>query len=111
MLMLSRIGAVCAIFCISSLSLRADSDVYLLEVPDYSWYAGCFGTATGNLMGYWDRHGLPDFYTGFAGGGLAPLRDATIDDQRIRSMWANREIRLASRVKTSEARRPWSPSR
>ena len=84
------IGAVCAIFCISSLSLRADSDVYLLEVPDYSWYAGCFGTATGNLIGYWDRHGLPDFYTGLAGGGLAPLREATIADKQIRSMWANR---------------------
>jgi hypothetical protein len=86
--MLWRIGAVCAAICVPVLSLRADSDVYLLEVPDYSWYAGCFGTACGNLMGYWDRHGLPDFYTGPTAGGVAPLRDS--GGVGIRSMWANR---------------------
>ena len=49
------------------------TNIYLLEVPDYTWYGGCFGTASANLMGYWDRHGLPDFYTGPTAGGVAPL--------------------------------------
>ena len=61
---------------------------YLTEVPDYSWFAGCFGTATGNLMGFWDRHGLPELYTGLAGGGVAPLNSSG-DNVRIRSMWAS----------------------
>ena len=42
-------------------SAFAAQNVMITEVPDYSWYAGCWGTAGGNLMGYWDRHGLPDF--------------------------------------------------
>lgn len=49
------------------------ASVYLTDVPDYEWYYGCFGTATGNLMAYWDRHGLDHFYVGPTGGGLAPL--------------------------------------
>jgi hypothetical protein len=60
----------------------------LTEVPDYTWYAGCFGTASGNLMGYWDRHGFPEFYTGSANGGLAPL-DSNGENVKIRSMWAS----------------------
>ena len=39
----------------------------LTDVPDYQWHAGCFGTACGNLMGYWDRHGLPDRIVGESG--------------------------------------------
>lgn len=66
-----------------------DADVQLMEVPDYNWYAGCFGTATGNLMGYWDRHGLPDFYTGPSAGGVAPL-DNCGNNIGIRSMWASK---------------------
>ncbi|MCI0352439.1 MAG: hypothetical protein L0Z53_23730, partial [Acidobacteriales bacterium] len=73
----------------TTLSLRADSDVYLLGVPDYQWYAGCFGTACGNLMGYWDRHGLPDFYTGPTAGGIAPLDDHGANVS-IRSLWASK---------------------
>jgi hypothetical protein len=61
----------------------------LTEVPDYTWYAGCFGTATGNLMGYWDRQGLPDLYTGPTAGGVAPL-NSNGSNQGIRSMWASR---------------------
>jgi hypothetical protein len=61
----------------------------LSEVPDYSWDAGCFGTASGNLMGYWDRHGFPSFYTGPTGGGLAPLSSEG-SNVGIRSMWASR---------------------
>ena len=86
--MLFRIGAACTVLCAALMPLRGDSNVYLLEVPDYSWYAGCFGTACGNLMGYWDRHGFPDFYTGPTADGVAPLRDSGA--LGIRSMWANR---------------------
>jgi hypothetical protein len=68
----------------------AQSYVQLTEVPDYSWYAGCFGTASGNLMGYWDRHGMDGFYTGPTGGGLAPLDTATVANKGIRSMWASK---------------------
>ncbi len=38
---------------------HAEENVYLTEVPDYHWYAGCYGTCCGNLIGYWDRHGFP----------------------------------------------------
>ena len=51
----------------------ASAHAYLTGVPDYEWHIGCFGTATGNLMGYWDRHGLPDFYTGPTGGMVATV--------------------------------------
>jgi hypothetical protein len=87
--MFSRITALCAMLCVPVLSLRADSDVYLVGSPDYSWYAGCFGTACGNLMGYWDRHGFPDFYTGPTAGGVAPLNDFGTN-RGIRALWANR---------------------
>jgi len=63
--------------------------VHLTEVPNYDWYAGCFGTASGNLFGYWDRHGFPDFYQGPTGGGVAPL-DSFGGNIGIRSMWASR---------------------
>lgn len=67
----------------------ATVNVLLTEVPDYEWDAGCFGTACGNLMGYWDRHGMPGFYTGPTGGGVAPLTN-TGANEGIRSLWASR---------------------
>src|SRR5688572_1821050 len=85
----SRIAAATVLVCASPSLLRADSDAYLTGVPDYSWFAGCFGTASGNLMGYWDRHGFPDFYTGPTGGGVAPLDDRGTN-LGIRSLWASR---------------------
>jgi hypothetical protein len=75
-----------AAFCASSAS--AAVNVWLADVPDYAWHAGCFGTATGNLIGYWDRHGLPNMYTGPTGGGLAPLNTVGAN-QNIRSLWAS----------------------
>jgi hypothetical protein len=74
-----------------SVSLKAQflEDVALAEVPDYAWYAGCFGTAAGNLMGYWDRHGFPNFYTGPTDDGLAPL-NSNLGNAGIRSMWASK---------------------
>jgi len=69
-------------------SARAVTNVFLTEVPDYEWWAGCFGTASGNLMGYWDRHGFPNFYTGPTGRGLAPLTSVGAN-QAIRALWAS----------------------
>ncbi|MBI2928446.1 MAG: hypothetical protein HYY24_22485 [Verrucomicrobia bacterium] len=69
---------------------RAASNVYLTEVPDYDWWFGCFGTACGNLMGYWDRHGLPEFYTGPTNGGLAPVHNYEFEGNHgIRALWAS----------------------
>src|SRR6185503_16827856 len=87
--MRSKATIISSLVCAAALSLQADSNVYLLEVPDYSWYAGCFGTATGNLMGYWDRHGMADFYTGPTAGGVAPL-DNWGANVGIRSLWASK---------------------
>jgi hypothetical protein len=69
-------------------TLQAMENVMLSGVPDYTWYAGCFGTATGNLMGYWDRNGFTNFYDGPVNGGLAPL-DSNSDHVEIRQMWAS----------------------
>ena len=87
-------GILCGLTFMAWLCLGADrgwatTEVYLTEVPDYTWYAGCFGTACGNLMGYWDRHGFPDFYTGPTAGGLAPLDDFGAH-VGIRSLWASK---------------------
>jgi hypothetical protein len=67
---------------------RSATNVYLTEVPDYDWWAGCFGTASGNLMGFWDRHGFPDFYTGPTANGVAPLNNYG-PNAGIISMWAS----------------------
>ncbi len=69
--------------------LRADTDVYLRDVPDYGWFGGAMGTACGNLIGYWDRHGLPGFYTGPTGNGLAPL-NSNGTNFGITSVWASK---------------------
>lgn len=79
-------------------ALQAEEDVYLKDVPDYDWYSACFGTACGNLIGFWDRHGLPDFYKGPTENGVAPLT-AWWPNQGIRSLWvskAGRDGRPAS---------------
>lgn len=73
----------------SALPLAADNSAFILDVPDYNWYAGCFGTASGNLMGFWDRNGFPDFYTGPTAGSVAPLNDVGTN-VGIRSMWATK---------------------
>ncbi|MBL9135966.1 MAG: hypothetical protein JNK85_08865 [Verrucomicrobiales bacterium] len=69
--------------------VSAAENRYLVDVPDYDWHFGCFGTATGNLMGYWDRHGFPNFYTGPTTGGIAPLHSFG-SNSGIRSLWATR---------------------
>lgn len=70
-------------------AVHAAQNVMLAEVPDYAWYAGCFGTAAGNLVGFWDRHGFPDFYTGPTASGLAPL-NSDGPNSGIRSLWASK---------------------
>jgi hypothetical protein len=75
-----------AIICLMVGRAFASTTVALTEVPDYDWYYGCMGTASGNLMGFWDRHGLPDFYTGLVNGGVAPLRSTNVG---IVSLWAS----------------------
>ncbi len=70
--------------------LTAMEDVYIDEVPDYEWEYGCFGTATGNLFGFWDRSGFPNFYTGPTEGGLAPLDSRqSLEHRGIQSLWAS----------------------
>ncbi|HOW66099.1 MAG TPA: hypothetical protein P5186_05570 [Candidatus Paceibacterota bacterium] len=70
-------------------SLPAAVNVYLTDVPDYAWYGGCFGTACGNLMGFWDRHGFPDFYTGPTADGVAPLNSAGANHDIV-SLWTSK---------------------
>jgi hypothetical protein len=81
--------AIPALLSLAAEQADAQRFVYLTEVPDYTWYAGCFGTATGNLMGFWDRHGMTNFYSGPTGGGIAPL-DSCGSNIGIRSLWASK---------------------
>ena len=80
------------IFCTLCVELSwqtiASENVYLTDVPDYEWYGGCFGTASGNLIGYWDRHGFPDMYTGPTAGGVAPLTSRA-PYRSIIGMWSS----------------------
>lgn len=78
-----------ALISLSGAPVWATTNVYLVGVPDYDWDYGCMGTAAGNLMGFWDRHGFPDFYTGPANGGLAPLNTSGTNSGII-SMWASK---------------------
>lgn len=77
-----------ALLHVSGSDSQAQQFKYLTEVPDYEWHAGCFGTATGNLAGFWDRHGMTNFYAGPTGGGLAPLRSEP-PNRGIRSLWVS----------------------
>lgn len=78
-----------AALCLSvALTVPAAENLSILDVPDYSWHTGCFGTASGNLMGFWDRNGFPDFYTGPTHDGIAPLFSSG-SNRGIRSMWAS----------------------
>jgi hypothetical protein len=87
--MVRRRLTLCGLSFLAVCSIQAAENVMITGVPDYAWHAGCFGTASGNLMGYWDRHGFPNFYTGPTGDGLAPLSSAGVN-VGIRSLWASR---------------------
>ena len=86
---LKSCGAIFALLAALAGTGRAAENAMLTDVPDYSWYAGCYGPASGNLMGYWDRHGFPGFYTGPTAGGVAPL-DSAGGNSGIRSLWASK---------------------
>lgn len=45
----------------------ADTQYWLDDMPEYSWYRGCSPTSGGHLIGYWDnRPGYEDLYDGTA---------------------------------------------
>lgn len=69
--------------------LLATENLFIHDVPDYAWYGGCFGTATGNLFGFWDRNGLPDLYVGPTGSGTAPLTSGGAN-HGILSLWMSK---------------------
>jgi len=77
------------LWLLAAMPAHSATNVYLTSVPDYAWFYGCMGTASGNLMGYWDRHGFPDFYTGPVNGGVAPLNTVG-NNQGIISLWASK---------------------
>lgn len=81
--------SVIALAALLGSTAYASTNVFLVDVPDYNWFYGCMGTASGNLMGFWDRHGFPDFYTGSANGGVAPLSTAGTNAGII-SLWASK---------------------
>lgn len=81
--------AIVAAVALAVTRTEAQTFKYLSEVPDYDWYAGCFGTASGNLAGYWDRHGLTNCYSGPTGGGVAPLNSRG-GNVSIQGMWASK---------------------
>lgn len=86
----SSLGLGLALAQVLCQKAAAQENVYLTDVPDYDWYAGCFGTATGNLMGFWDRHGMSDFYTGPTAGGVAPLNSYETANRGIYSLWVSK---------------------
>ena len=77
-----------SLFFVSVGSVDAQVGVILQQVPDYFSFGGSLSTACGNLAGYWDRHGLSDFYTGVTANGLAPLNSLG-GNSGIRSLWAS----------------------
>lgn len=84
-----RVGLLSFLAGACLLQLQADENVHLTGVPDYRWHVGCYGTCTGNLIGYWDRHGFPEFYTGPTAGGVAPLDDFG-SNGGIYNLWASK---------------------
>jgi hypothetical protein len=77
-----------SLLTLTALTATAQQFKYLTEVPDYEWHAGCFGTASGNLAGFWDRHGMTNFYSGPTGGGVAPLSSRGAN-RGIFGLWAS----------------------
>lgn len=84
-----QLAVLFLVFLGAGLDVHAATNIYVLDTPDYAWYYGCMGTASGNLMGYWDRHGFPDFYTGTVNGGVAPLTTSGANSS-ITALWASK---------------------
>ena len=73
------------------------TNVYLTGVPDYDWFYGCMGTASGNLMGFWDRHGFPDFYTGKVNGAV----NRRFNEEGIRFAYPTRTLYVQDMERTT----------
>lgn len=84
-----RWAAATVLFSLATTPVQADRQVLIFGTPAYGWYFGCFGTASGNLMGYWDRNGLPNLYTGLVNGGVAPTNTLG-GNLAVYSMWASK---------------------
>lgn len=65
------------------------ANVWIQDVPAYSWHYGCYGGASGMLMGFWDRIGYSNLYTGPTAGGIAPI-NAAGTNIGIVSLWASK---------------------
>ncbi len=48
----------------------------LTEVPAFDWSYGCSATSAAMMMGYYDRHGYPNMYSGPTNGGVCPLNNS-----------------------------------
>jgi len=48
----------------------------LTDVPAFDWSYGCSATSAAMMMGYYDRHGYPNMYTGPTNGGVCPLNNS-----------------------------------
>ncbi len=49
------------------------SDVYISGIPGFDWAYGCSATSAAMAMGYYDRNGYTNMYTGPTNGGVCPI--------------------------------------
>jgi uncharacterized repeat protein (TIGR02543 family) len=54
-------------------ALKRTAGVKILDVPAFKWIYGCVPSATGMLIGYYDRNGYPDMYTDEKANGVCPM--------------------------------------
>ncbi len=67
-------GALPAVLDASGAAPQVTSGTNILDdVPGFSWSYGCSPTAAAMLVGYYDRTGYANMYTGPANGGICPL--------------------------------------
>ena len=59
----------------------------LTDVPAFDWCYGCSATSAAMMMGWYDRTGYPNMYTGPTNGGVCPMDN---------SSWGTRECPLSA---------------
>ncbi len=70
--------------------VAAGEPVLLSDVPDYPWWYGCTPTATGMLLGYYDRHGYDGLrYDELVPGVVAELSTFTNVDSPMQAFMAS----------------------
>lgn len=52
---------------------RGDGDVLLSNMPTFEWNYGCAATSAGMMIGYYDRTGYSNMYTGSVNNGVCPM--------------------------------------